>query len=125
MGYIFSKFAGEEHWQELLEEFVGEMPQRLAAIEMAVAANELQNLSVLVHQLKGACGSYGFDEITPLAERLEHALLKAFPANGFPVELATLCDALQRMTYMSAASASNNPRLRIKGLPESAKSESD
>jgi HPt (histidine-containing phosphotransfer) domain-containing protein len=102
---IFSKFAGEEHWQELLEEFVGQLPQRLTALSQAIAANDVQGLAVLVHQLKGACGSYGFDEITPLAERLEKAFPKALhkesATNGLPEELASFLEALQSITHRS------------------------
>jgi histidine phosphotransfer protein HptB len=100
---IFSRFAGDEHWQELLEAFVAQLPQRLATLEQAIVVNDVQTLMVLVHQLKGACGSYGFDEITPLAERLEKVLLYATSVNGFPEELAIFIDALQRMTHPTTA----------------------
>lgn len=103
MNDIFSKFAGQECWDELLEQFVVQLPQRRAALDHAISANDLRSVSVLVHQLKGACGSYGFDELTPLADQLERALLKAPSCNSFPEELAIFLDALQRMTYRCPA----------------------
>jgi len=101
MGEIFSKFAGDEHWQELLEEFVAQITRRLAALERAIATDDFASLSVLAHQLKGACGSYGFDQITPLADRLERALIEHPWTGGAPEELAIFIDALQRITYRS------------------------
>lgn len=36
MNAIYSKFAGDEEWQELIDEFVAEMPKRLAALDTAL-----------------------------------------------------------------------------------------
>jgi len=105
MGDIFSRFEGDEHWQELLEEFVAHMTQRIAALDKAIATNDVASLSILAHQLKGACGSYGFDQITPLADRLEKALKEGPWTGGVPRELAIFIDALQRITHRSPLAA--------------------
>lgn len=98
MNAIYSKFAGDEDWQELLDEFVAELPQRLAALDTALSTDDKSSLSVLVHQLKGACGSYGFDEVTSLAGELEGVLHECTTHSRRQASIASFRDALQRLT---------------------------
>lgn len=74
MEKIYSEFAGQEEWLELLDEFVSNLPQRIDSIQAAVVSEDTHELKRLVHQLRGACGSYGFHAVTPLASELEDAL---------------------------------------------------
>ncbi|MFO1064544.1 MAG: hypothetical protein U0892_11830 [Pirellulales bacterium] len=37
---------------------------------MGTLRGDHAGLCTLVHQLRGACGSYGFEEITPIANEL-------------------------------------------------------
>ncbi len=71
---IFSDYAGIEDWKDLLVEFADAIPDRIASIEASLADENTERLIQLVHQLRGACGSYGFHQITGLASDLEHAL---------------------------------------------------
>lgn len=102
MKAIYSKFAGVEEWQELLDEFVAELPLRLAALDSAITSDDQPTLAILVHQLKGACGSYGFDEITPLASELECVLQEQSTLRNWQVETASFRDALLRLTNRPA-----------------------
>lgn len=68
---IYSSLAVDPDLAEIVEMFVDEMPDRVAAIAEAWTSGDLEHLGRLAHQLKGAAGSYGFDEVTPYAAALE------------------------------------------------------
>ncbi len=56
---------------ELVEMFVGELPEKIAGMEKAIGEQDLATLGTLVHQLKGSAGSYGFPTITDAARAVE------------------------------------------------------
>ena len=56
---------------ELVEMFVDELPDRLAAIEKAMNEQDLVALAKLTHQLKGSAAGYGFPSITDAAKVVE------------------------------------------------------
>ncbi len=56
---------------ELVEMFVGELPDRIAAIEKAIGERDLAALATLAHQLKEAAGGHGFPAITEVAKEIE------------------------------------------------------
>lgn len=59
---------------DLIEMFVDELPDRLAALERAFMGRRMDDLGRSAHQLKGAGGSYGFDEVTKAAAQLEQTV---------------------------------------------------
>lgn len=61
----------DDDMQELVEMFVGELPDRIDAIEKAIEEQDRASLGQLAHQLKGAAGGYGFPTISDAAELLE------------------------------------------------------
>ena len=66
----------EPDMAELVEEFVACLQERVAALDAAVAAGNLAEITRLAHQLKGASGGYGFESVGIAAGELE-ALSKA------------------------------------------------
>jgi len=70
-GALVSEFAGDEDMVELVEMFVEELPDRISALEKALAEQDLETLAGLAHQLKGAAGGYGFPSITDAARAAE------------------------------------------------------
>lgn len=72
--------ADDPDFRELLEEFVGEIPDRIALIENAMASADIATLRRLSHQLKGACGGYGFPTLTNDAAVIESAIDRGLPA---------------------------------------------
>src|SRR5690606_20533847 len=68
---LLSEFAGDPDMAELVQMFIDDLPQRLAAIEAAFDAGDLDQLRSLAHQLKGAAGGYGFTPITDSARTVE------------------------------------------------------
>ncbi len=104
---IHSIFAADPDYHELVEGFVDTLPERIRSMRAAVAEQNTSQLIMLVHQLRGACGSYGFHEITPLAAELESALHDAVePSSQTLQDLAEPIEAfLSACGRMSSALA--------------------
>ncbi len=66
---IRSSLAADPEMVDLVELFVRELPQRVAALEAAASAGD--GLRRLAHQLKGAGSGYGFAELSAAAAALE------------------------------------------------------
>lgn len=71
---IYSTFADDPDFAELVDLFVSEMPQRIELLETSTAPEHREQLRRAAHQLKGAAGSYGFQGLTDSAARLEDAV---------------------------------------------------
>jgi HPt (histidine-containing phosphotransfer) domain-containing protein len=71
---LYSAFGADPDLGEIVEMFVAEMPARCHVMRQAQSAKEWQDLERMAHQLKGAAGSYGFDQLTAHAAQLECAL---------------------------------------------------
>jgi signal transduction histidine kinase/DNA-binding NarL/FixJ family response regulator len=57
--------------REIVQEFVDSLPDRLEAIEQALASDNLAELSRIAHALKGAGGTAGYDCLFQLGAELE------------------------------------------------------
>ncbi len=106
MTRISSKFAADEDWQELLNEFIAGIPERVESLNEAFAKNNLEVLTFLVHQLKGACGSYGFQSVTQMAAEFESHLRSSSDIEALERELAMFQAALQSMSAGQPSNAS-------------------
>jgi HPt (histidine-containing phosphotransfer) domain-containing protein len=84
---------------ELVAFFVSELPTRVEAIQSAWRARQIDTLTRLVHQLKGASAGYGFDPIGDAARAVE---LRLRGDQGPTVEstLAHLADLCARACRM-------------------------
>lgn len=71
---IRSRFSSDPEMVELVKLFVEEMPDRIGAIEAAFREGQRDVLKTLTHQLKGASGGYGFDQIGSAAGVVEQAV---------------------------------------------------
>jgi HPt (histidine-containing phosphotransfer) domain-containing protein len=86
---IISEFARDPDMAELVELFVSELPQRVDALHRAWSDKQVQSLTTLAHQLRGASAGYGFPTIGKSAERLELDL-KALNAAGPSPDLSAI-----------------------------------
>jgi signal transduction histidine kinase/CheY-like chemotaxis protein/HPt (histidine-containing phosphotransfer) domain-containing protein len=68
---LLSEFAGDPDMEDLIAEFLGELPYRMHEIEQAMRARDLNLLATLAHKIKGAGGGYGYAPITTTARELE------------------------------------------------------
>lgn len=83
---IHSIYAAEPEFQELIEEFVGKLPERISSMRATMAEQNTAVLLMFVHQLRGACGSYGFHEMTSMAAELESALNEMLLHSSDPLQ---------------------------------------
>jgi histidine phosphotransfer protein HptB len=94
---IFSKLASDPDMSELVDLFVAEIPSRLEALETHFAAGEMAKLGQTAHQIKGAAGSYGFSEVTPIATKLEFAVKTNEPEDQIREALEELLSTCRRI----------------------------
>jgi signal transduction histidine kinase/CheY-like chemotaxis protein/HPt (histidine-containing phosphotransfer) domain-containing protein len=66
-----SEYADDPEMTELIELFLAELPEKVAAIQQSLAVNDSATLIILAHQLKGSAGGYGYPTITLSAKELE------------------------------------------------------
>jgi HPt (histidine-containing phosphotransfer) domain-containing protein len=99
-----STLEGDPDMAELVSLFVGELPQRIAALRQAWDQRRTDDLRRLAHQLRGSCASYGFPIIGTVAGKLEDSIreLGASPSPNLDSlvstvnELIDLCDRAAR-----------------------------
>lgn len=71
--FLYSSLAGDPDLGEIVDLFVDEMPGRVAKLAACLSSGDWEQLGRFAHQMKGACGSYGFHQLTSTAARLEQA----------------------------------------------------
>lgn len=94
---IYSKFGDDPDLGELVELFVSEIPERIAALEAQFSGRDFVRLGQTAHQMKGAAGSYGFPGITPVAARVEAAAKADEPEDRIREALDELLAMCRRM----------------------------
>jgi len=73
-GSLISEFAGDPDMAELVRLFVDEMPERIDSLMETWQRGAAADLRRLAHQMKGACGGYGFPQVGKAAGMLESSL---------------------------------------------------
>ena len=68
---LVSELADDQDFANLIELFVSELPDRLAAIEHAFQKSDHDEVARLTHQLKAAGPGYGFPSIGEAAASVE------------------------------------------------------
>ncbi|HVJ68069.1 MAG TPA: response regulator [Caulifigura sp.] len=71
VGRIRSEFADDPDMTEVVAEFVDNLPIRMADLTKSLERQDLPAVQRSLHQLKGAGGGYGFNEITSTAASAE------------------------------------------------------
>lgn len=69
-----SEFVDDPDMVAIVALFIHELPQRLAAMHVAIAAADHEQLRMLAHQLKGAAGGYGFPNLGEAAALIDQAV---------------------------------------------------
>ena len=69
-----SEFADDPDMAGIVALFIHELPQRLGAMHVALAAANHEQLRMLAHQLKGAAGGYGFPKLGEAAALIDQAV---------------------------------------------------
>jgi len=94
---IFSTFADDEDLGELIALFVDEIPLRIESLLEAAYEGDWEGVRRLAHQLKGAGGSYGFQEVTEVAARLERTCLEVEDPGTLKAALDEMIQTCRRM----------------------------
>lgn len=92
---IYSTLANDPDLGELVEMFVDEMPGRIEKIIDLLNNSQWEELRRAAHQLKGAAGSYGFLEISPMAAIVEDRIRSKRPEEEIRTAVELLCDMCQ------------------------------
>lgn len=87
---LYSSMCDDADMVELIEMFVQEVPDRLAQLEQCLDQANWSELARFAHQLKGAGGSYGFPQLTPVAARLEQLAKQVSPVDQLQAALSEL-----------------------------------
>ncbi|MET0387234.1 MAG: PAS domain-containing protein [Polyangiales bacterium] len=109
MSTIVSTFQDDPEMAELVEMFVGSLPERANELADAHAGHDLAKLGRLAHQIKGAGGGYGFPQITEAAEKLERAIDTKQSHQDIKIpldELVALCRSARYAPGQTAAETS-------------------
>jgi HPt (histidine-containing phosphotransfer) domain-containing protein len=96
---IYSTLADDPVIGELVELYAAEMPERIAALVARWDARDYAALTTLAHQMKGAAGSHGFTQLTPLAARVEKLAREARAESEIQTAVDELVAACGRVRY--------------------------
>ncbi len=95
--FVYSSFAADPDFGELVEMFVEDMSARIDAIETQARSRNWDELTRIAHQIKGAAGSYVFDAVTPCALRLETAAKECRQEEEILLAVKELVDLCRRL----------------------------
>ncbi len=93
-----SEMADDEDMAELVEAFVCELPERVEVLERELAGGDLDRLGVLVHQLKGAGGGYGFPSISAAAAAADESIKAGEELSRIEARVRELIELCTRAT---------------------------
>lgn len=93
---LISTISNDPDMAELISFFTDEMADRAETISNAARQNDIQQLRMLAHQLKGSATGYGFEPISKSAATLEQRIDTSLPDDITPIkqeidELIDLC----------------------------------
>lgn len=94
---INSKLSVDPDFREIVEMFVSEIPDRVAALVGAYDGRQWADLRRGAHQLKGAGGGYGYPELTTVASQLEYAVDAAQGEEAIKARLDGLVELCTRL----------------------------
>ena len=94
---LISAFAFDPDMADVLPEFIGNLSGEVAALRSLFEAKNLPELQNTVHQLKGAGGSYGYQELTEAASAAESTLKSGQSIESIAVQVEMLISLIRRV----------------------------
>ncbi len=94
---IFSSLKGDPDMDDLVTIFVHEMSETVTTMQSSYEQRDWEQLRNVAHQLKGASGGYGFEEMGQAASTLEKLLKSGDDdLDAIALELSALTDLCLR-----------------------------
>ncbi len=94
---LYSSLASDPDLGEIVEMFVDEMPDRISTLIESFDQGDMETLRRTAHQIKGAVGGYGFNQITPYAAKLEASVRDNESETQIRESLDALTDLCKKM----------------------------
>ncbi|HEY4308005.1 MAG TPA: Hpt domain-containing protein [Pirellulales bacterium] len=95
-GLLYSSLAFDPDLAPLVDLFVEDLPDRAEILLDRMQASDYEGLRRLAHQMSGAAGSYGFQDITIEAAALEQMLVQHASEQDVAAAVNSLIDVLRR-----------------------------
>lgn len=94
---LYSSLGDDPDLAEIVEMFVEELPRRIEGIVAATQQRNWAEVGRLAHQIKGAGGSHGFDQMTKPAAIVEDLARHGSDDASLESAVATLVDICSRV----------------------------
>ena len=95
--HIKSRFASDPRIMEIIPEFVDGLPLKVCTMMDSLESNDLDGVQKIVHQLLGACGGYGFAEVTEPARSVEQSIKAGKDIESVRAEINSLVAVVRRI----------------------------
>jgi HPt (histidine-containing phosphotransfer) domain-containing protein len=102
---VRSTFSDDADMADIIGEFVSGLPKQVESLSSLLQQRNLDELRRAVHQLKGAGGGYGFNQITEMARNAEQTIAANEPLDRIVQQVNDLTDLLQRVEGYTANTA--------------------
>ncbi|MBC8106545.1 MAG: response regulator [Anaerolineae bacterium] len=94
---VRSSLQDDADMAEIIGDFVARLPKQVELLSSFVKERNLDELRRAVHQLKGAGGGYGFNEITNVARATESGIIADEPFEKIARQVEELTNLLRRV----------------------------
>jgi PAS domain S-box-containing protein len=81
----------------ILSDYITGLPEQVGKLSHHLSRADLRNLRLIIHQIKGSGGSYGFPEITNRARSAEAAITGKEPMDRIVNEVQSLVELVRRV----------------------------
>ena len=95
---VYSAYGHDPDLADLVAVFAKEIPDRVACFRPYLDGPDWEGLGRVTHQLKGAAGSYGFDQLTPILQRFESLVKQRASLDALEVafhEVVAVCERVR------------------------------
>jgi CheY-like chemotaxis protein/HPt (histidine-containing phosphotransfer) domain-containing protein len=75
--YLQSKYHHKPMYRPIIIDFVNAFQQRIETMQNLINAMDWDQLSVAMHQIKGAAATYGYPQVSEVAAQMEHTAKEA------------------------------------------------
>jgi HPt (histidine-containing phosphotransfer) domain-containing protein len=96
-GTIYSTLGDQPGMNQIIAEFVGDFEEGCRVMQDLLDRNELKDLCRAIHQLRGAAGGYGFEQVTELAAQAETSIRSSAALDVIAAQTHELIGVIKRI----------------------------